>query len=232
MQVAFNSAISRIQSWFYDLLSSAVNAISGIAAALNKLPFISFDYSGIVASADAFAAKSAAAAGYTGTYESIGAAFNKGLSTHNAFEKGWQSEAFKKGAAWGDKQMDNMNQMIDNFFGKGGNTKEELFGSGYSMSGTGGAGGYNAAHMPDNVADTASNTGKAADALEITKEDLKYLRDIAEMEVINRFTTAEIKVEAPVTANINNEMDLDGIVNHLTNSVNEAMEKAAEGVYL
>ena len=52
------------------------------------------------------------------------------------------------------------------------------------------------------------------------------------MEVINRFTTAEIKVEAPVTANINNEMDLDGIVNHLTNSVNEAMEKAAEGVYL
>ena len=60
---------------------------------------------------------------------------------------------------------------------------------------------------------------------------MKYLRDLAEQETINRFTTAEIKVEMTNNNNINNEMDLDGVVNYLTNGVNEAMEKAAEGVH-
>ena len=230
---ALKAATSAGAACFYDLLSSAANAISGIAAELNKLPFVEFDYSGIVASANDFAAKSAAAAGYTGTYEDIGAAFTKGASTFKAFDKSWVGDAFQSGAKWGDAQMAKLDTMVDSFFGKdkGTDTSNIFTGGGYTPSGSGGGGGYNAGHVPDNIADTAANTGKAADSLDITKEDLKYLRDIAETEIINRFTTAEIKVDAPVTATINSEMDLDGIVNHLTNRVNEAMEKAAEGVY-
>lgn len=91
--------------------------------------------------------------------------------------------------------------------------------------------GYDASQVPANIADTANNTGKAADAMEITSEDLKYLRDIAEMEVINRFTTAEIKIDWKNTQNISSDMDLDGVVDYLANGVNEAMEKAAEGVH-
>ena len=78
----------------------------------------------------------------------------------------------------------------------------------------------------------AENTGKSADKLGITAEELKYMKDLAETEAINRFTTAEIKVEMTNNNNINGDLDLDGVVDYLTNGVNEAMEKAAEGVYV
>ena len=86
--------------------------------------------------------------------------------------------------------------------------------------------------IPTNAATTANNTGKINDAISSTEEDLKYLRDIAETETINRFTTAEIKVEMTNNNTINNEMDIDGVVDHLANGVNEAMEKAAEGTHI
>lgn len=96
----------------------------------------------------------------------------------------------------------------------------------------GGYSGYDAGQVPANIADTAANTGKAADSLDITSEDLKYLRDIAEQDAINRFTTAEIKVDmGGITNNVSGDADLDGIVDYLANGVNEAMEKAAEGVH-
>ena len=67
--------------------------------------------------------------------------------------------------------------------------------------------------------------------MDITSDDLKYLRDIAETEAVNRFTTAEIRVEMTNNNNVSSDMDLDGIVNYLANGVNEAMERAAEGVH-
>lgn len=52
MMTAFHNAICNVQSWFYNLLSTACSVIENIAAALNKLPFVSFDYSGISSAAD------------------------------------------------------------------------------------------------------------------------------------------------------------------------------------
>ena len=85
--------------------------------------------------------------------------------------------------------------------------------------------------MASKVGDIANNTKKTSDSVDISKEDLKYLRDITERTAINRFTTAQIKVDAPVNANISSNMDLDGVVNHLTKNVKEAMAQAAEGVH-
>lgn len=93
------------------------------------------------------------------------------------------------------------------------------------------ASGYDASSVPGNIADTANNTGAIKDSVDISQEDLKYMRDLAEMEVVNRFTTAEIKVDMVNNNTINNEMDLDGVVSYLGEGVNEAMEKAAEGVH-
>ena len=75
------------------------------------------------------------------------------------------------------------------------------------------------------------NTEKMADNMEITKEDLKYLRDIAEQETINRFTTAEIKIDMSGMQNTVKQGDLDGFLSELTDAVDEAAQNMAEGVY-
>ncbi|MBQ4541665.1 MAG: phage tail protein [Clostridia bacterium] len=216
MMTAFNNAICSIQSWFWGLLSTAMSVVEGICAALNKLPFVEFDYSGISAKADEYAAKAAEAEGNKQDYKSIGDAFNEGMSTFDTFQDGWASDAFSAGAAWGDGVADSVSGAfsMDSF---------EI--PEYEAT------GYDASQIPANIADTAGNTGSMADSMDITSEDLKYLRDIAETEVVNRFTTAEIKVEMTNNNNVSSDMDLDGMVDYLATGVNEAMEKAAEGVH-
>lgn len=68
-----------------------------------------------------------------------------------------------------------------------------------------------------NTGDTAGNTAAMSDALDITEEDLSYLRDIAEREAINRFTTAEIHVEQHNENHISKDADLDGIMDAWAN---------------
>lgn len=223
MMTAFHNAICSVQSWFYNLLSTALTVVAGICEALNKLPFVEFDYSGITSAADDYAAKASEAAGNKEDYKSIGDAFNDGMSTFDTFQDGWASDAFNAGAAWGDGVADKVSNMFSGSDG-GVDTSNMFNGGGYS--------GYDAGQVPANIADTAANTGKAADSLDITSEDLKYLRDIAETEAINRFTTAEIKVDmGGITNNVSSDMDLDGMVDYLATSLNEAMEMAAEGVH-
>lgn len=84
-------------------------------------------------------------------------------------------------------------------------------------------------------ADTAGindSAGSAASSLKETTEDLKYMRDLAEQEAINRFTTAEVKIDmSGMTNRIDSDIDLDGILNTLTEGFAEALEVAAEGVH-
>lgn len=84
-------------------------------------------------------------------------------------------------------------------------------------------------------ADTASiadSTGSAAVSLKETTEDLKYMRDFAEQEAINRFTTAEVKIDMTgMTNHIDSDMDLDGVLTTFTEGFAEALEIAAEGVH-
>ncbi len=79
---------------------------------------------------------------------------------------------------------------------------------------------------------TADNTGRAADALTVSSEQLEYLRDIAEREAINRFTTAEVKIDMTgMTNKIDGGADLDGVISALTDGFTEALITAAEGVH-
>lgn len=221
MMTAFHNAICSIQSWFYNLLSTALSVIEGICEALNKLPFVEFDYSGITSAADDYAAKAAEAAGNKEDYQSISDAFNEGMNTFDAFGDGWVSDAYEAGAAWGDGIS---NKVSDIFTAP--DTTDYTAGLDSAMSNAIGGSG-----MPDSLDNIAGSTGNIADAMDITEEDLKYLRDIAEQEAVNRFTTAEIKVDMTNNNNISNGMDLDGVVSGLTDGVNEAIETMAEGVH-
>lgn len=127
-------------------------------------------------------------------------------------------------------EMDSMDAFNKGYeFGEG--ISDKISG-GFSSGGlTGDYGGYDASQIPANIAETAGSAGSIADAMDVTSEDLKYLRDLAETEVINRFTTAEIKIDMTNNNSISSNMDLDGVVDYLVTSVNDAMEKAAEGVH-
>lgn len=83
-----------------------------------------------------------------------------------------------------------------------------------------------------NSGKTAANTAKMANTMDASSEELKYLRDVAEQEVINRFTTAEIKVDMTNNNTISSNMDLDGVADHLNNVILEKMAIAAEGVHI
>lgn len=226
MMTAFHNAICSIQSWFYSLLSTALSVIEGICAALNKLPFVEFDYSGISSAADDYAAKASEAAGNKEDYQSISDAFNEGFTTFDAFQDGWASDAFNAGAAWGDGVADKVsNFSLSDVFGQTDIPNVGDYTSGFSdaiaNSGVG-----------DGIGNIDDNTGKIKDSLDITEEDLKYLRDIAEQEAINRFTTAEINVDMSGMQNtVNSGDDIDGFMTKLTDSVNEAVDNMTEGVH-
>ncbi|MGN1481455.1 tape measure protein [Porcipelethomonas sp.] len=236
MKTAFHNAICNVQSWFYDLLSTGLTVIEGICEALNKLPFVEFDYSGITNSADEYAAKAAEAAGNKEEYESIGDAFREGYNTFDTFQDGWVSDAFDSGAAWGDKISDKISGLLDGF-GTDSIPNPDDYSNygGYSGGGVSDGGfediGSGISDIGGGVDDIAGNTEDIADSIDITEEELKYLRDIAEQETVNRFTTAEIKIEQTNHNNISSEMDLDGIVAGLTDVVKEATSIMAEGVH-
>lgn len=226
MMTAFHNAICSVQSWFYNLLSTALSVIEGICSALNKLPFVEFDYSGISSAADDYAAKASEAAGNKEDYQSISDAFNEGFTTFDAFQDGWESDAFNAGAAWGDGIADKVsNFSLSDVFGQIDIPNVGDYTSGFNdaiaNSGVG-----------DSIGNIDDNTGKIKDSLDVTEEDLKYLRDIAEQEAINRFTTAEINVDMSGMQNtVNSGDDIDGFMTKLTDSVNEAVDNMTEGVH-
>ncbi len=234
MVTAFHNSIVFVKSGFYSLLSVALSVVARICEALNKLPFVSFDYSGIENAASDFAEKAREEAASKKEYTSVSDAFQQGFHTHEVFKDGWASDAFNAGAKVGDAFS---NKVSDFFSGLSGGSEENSWekyrneipdnssGNGFHMDGS-------AAQTAVNTGQTAENTAVIADALDITNEQLKYLRDIAERDTVNRFTTASIKVEMTNQNNINSGMDIDGVVNGLALAVSDAMSQAAEGVHI
>lgn len=218
---AFHNVISNVQGWFYNLLSTALTVVAGICEALNKLPFVEFDYSGITSKASEYAAKSTEAYGNVEEYKSVADAFNEGMSTFDTFQDGWAADAFASGAAWGDGVADKVSGMFDfSALDSMGADSLDAFNLGNDLD-----------SIYGNTGDIANNTAATADALDIAEEDLAYLRDIAEREAINRFTTAEIKVEQHNENHISKDADLDGIMDAWANDFAEKLEVSEEGVH-
>lgn len=75
------------------------------------------------------------------------------------------------------------------------------------------------------------NTGEIADNTSMSSEDIKFLRAMAENRVITRMNSMNINITNNNEMTVNNDRDLDGVVDYITNSLNEALNNGARGVH-
>lgn len=205
----FNNPIAAVEVAFYDMFLTVLGYISKLAHAIedviNKIPGVTVD---ITSGLDNF-------------YAGIEKAQQKVKD-----ESGWVEYVkkmdfidYSDAASAGYKFGQGIDDKVSGFFG-GGLNSIDAFNMGNAWDGIYG-----------NTADTAANTAATAEALDVAEEDLAYLRDIAEREAINRFTTAEIKVEQHNENHISKDADLDGIMDAWANDFAEKLEVSEEGVH-
>ncbi|WP_307745978.1 hypothetical protein [uncultured Phascolarctobacterium sp.] len=134
------------------------------------------------------------------------------------FDRAEYGEAFDVGTEWGDGVAAGIGDKIDAF--KNGLTGSDAVSDATAMN-----------EIAANTGNSAAGVDKISKSVDISNEQLQYMRDLAEQEVINRFTTVEIKVDMTNNNTINNGMDIDGVINQLGDGVQEVMQVAAEGVH-
>ena len=178
IRIAFSNAIKNVQSFFYSLLSTALTVVEGICKALNKLPFVEFDYSGITSKAKEYANKAKEVANSKEDYESLTDAFNKGMHTFDTFGEGWVADAFTKGAAWGDNITNKISSAIGSF--NPGNMMDDLLNNPMDQSQFG---DFDMSKMMTPNGNVPVDIKKNSDKeVNISDEDLKMLKDIATRE--------------------------------------------------
>ncbi len=206
----FNNPIAAVEVAFYDMCLTVLGYISKLAHAIenviNKIPGVTVD---ITSGLDNF-------------YAGIEKAQQKVKD-----ESGWVEYVkkmdfidYSDAASAGYKFGQGIDDKISGMFDASGMDSMGAFDLNNTLDGIYG-----------NTGDTAANTAATADALDIAEEDLAYLRDIAEREAINRFTTAEIKVEQHNENHISKDADLDGIMDAWANDFAEKLEVSEEGVH-
>lgn len=252
--VAFNNAWVFIQQGFWGMVNVIMQGLKSLANMANKVlgwMGVNIDTSGLDFAAkkidelnskkesytsisdawndgfNTFAYDSVSDAWNSHEYGSVGDAFgtydvdfgkgwSEGMNTFDTFQDGWGSSAYNAGAEVGRNVKGAVTGIFDDMLG--------AFGGDNGAMGTDPYGSA-LGDIAKNTGDTAKNTSKS-------NEELSYLRDIAEREAINRFTTAEIRVDMSGMSNrIDSNMDIDGVISYLTDSVEEALLTAAEGVY-
>lgn len=83
-----------------------------------------------------------------------------------------------------------------------------------------------------NTGKTAANTAAIADSMDIMDEDLKYMRDAAEQEIINRFTLAELKVDVNNNNTLTKKADFEDLGAFMNTFTSGVLAAAAEGGHI
>ena len=144
----------------------------------------------------------------------------------------WASDAYKSGAKWGDgvsKKVSNAFKSKSTYVPQASDYSNAIANSGNGAADL--ANAKNGATTAKNTGDTAKAAQKAAQSLDVTGENLKYIKDLAERDYINRFTTARINVKQTNHNTVKNNMDLDGINEYLRSDLEQRMAATAEGVH-
>lgn len=153
------------------------------------------------------------------------------------FEKGWSKEAYNIGYEWGQGIENKINEwgsqwqtgidtgsFMDDIANSLGLNPDEFLGLFDNR-------GLDYDDVVGNLDHITDDVGNISDSMDLTDDDLEYLRRIAEMEWRNEFTTAEIKIDMTNHNTVNSDRDLDGIVEYLSDVLRDEMTSVANGVH-
>lgn len=258
--IAFENCWIFAQNTFWSFVESVLRGLQALVQPISDLAsLIGLDFS-LNSTIDSVAAKQqsykdfvdvgdAWNEGYNtydykkGNYTDLGNAWDKGINTFDAFEDGWSSDAFNIGYDWGNGVKDSINQWGSQYqtWDTGGLSLDNIgnslgvdngqFDNLFDNNTVGNNIGNDFGDLLGDTGDIADNTGKISDSMDLTEEDLKYLRKIAESEWKKEYTTATINVDMTNNNNINSDSDLDGIVTRLSEKLREELNVVADGVY-
>lgn len=233
ISTGWGNMCNNLSAWFYNAIADMLDGVDWLLKGINKireaLGMDAISVEGLRAKASASKAKvvennldigGAWNTGYTKGY-AIGTGIQNKINSFGEKIKGLANE----GLTFDDKTstLDKIgNKLGLDFSGMTAPFPSEGAGSGYSPD---------LDKLAGNVGDINGNTGKIADAMDLTEEDLEYLRKIADMEWKKEYTTANIVVDMTNNNNINGDGDLDGIVTRLADKLYEEMDYLANGVY-
>ncbi|HBH3626614.1 TPA: tape measure protein [Clostridioides difficile] len=227
---SFDNCATALANAFVSAANIAIKGINGVIKALNLIPGVNIKTIGSLDKIDSFVKQykdyqktlkePVKPAEWKAPYAEIKDPFN---SYKKGYEVGRNLENKIKDAFDINKIADKAKKDLG---------LDDLWDKKYGLGDGFGSAGLNSPlnDAAKGAKDTAGNTAKMAKTMDKSQEDLKYLRDIAEQETINRFTGVNIKIDMNNTNNISKDADVDGIVNVLTEKLNDAMVVSAEGI--
>lgn len=206
----WDNPVASVQILFFDMVQNVIGYIENMASAIenviNAIPGVTVDITSGLDNIKKWASKASADIKLESGWKEV--ASQKDFVDYK--------DAYSKGYGFGGNLGNKVSDML---------TKPDT-----SVIDTANSSSTQA-EVANGINQTATNTGEMKDAIDISEENLKYMLDIAERDSINKFTTAEIKIEQTNHNTVSSGMDLDGITDHLTVGLNEAIDKSAEGVH-
>lgn len=226
LQLAFYTAGVNIQNFMGDMkagvltilqnmVNGAIDIINGFINVLNKIPGVSIDAIekvtfGTTAQLENDAAKQARAADLAAYQDQI----NSQIAERDAALSAMKSEAR---AATAQREAEIAAAKAESAAAGNGSTEPDW--SAYANTDPGDIG---------NV-DHVGSVGSIDEDVNIAEEDLKFLRDVAEMRYVQNFVTLTPTVA--VDAKISEKVDVDEVADRIESRLETEFEAAAEGVY-
>lgn len=225
MTDGFDGAATNLANMFVDGANIAIEAINWVLEALNEIPGVNLGTVGTLSHT----------ASITGDYRKLKGQLDNWVGEAPADY--WEAPkmemksiggAWDKGYNWGSNVFSNKDVVKQ---AKPNTDMQSLIDSVKGLQPPANNAADAANRAAGNGGKTAGNTAKMAKVMEGATDDLKYMRDLADREVINRFTTAKVKVDFSSVNTIKSDLDLDGIIDKFGEKLEEAITVAAEGAH-
>lgn len=251
--VAFTNGFYNAKAAGWDFVANICNGILKVANLINSVLSIfgiEINTAGLESMMNSARSNAQANRDKTQSYKDIGDALKSGwnstqfvdtkgaingaFNTFSAFEDGWAGKAYNQGYNAGTGAYDWISNKISGLTGGSITDKikdklglSALSPDNFDVTGAGGDLG----DIGKNTGKTAGNTKDIKDTLDLTNEDLSFLRKIAELEWKKEFTTANINVAMTNNNNVNKTTDLDGIATQLAKTLEQELATVAAGSY-